>query len=205
MRTLTAAALSTFVLLCQPVFANDFRASRVDEDGTVHAPALQPNGLQLHFRSSETPLPEYRKLFVGVENGNRKILIQNPDGTKTVSTMFYTDDMNYVRSSRGSSTPPTCYFRFPFTVGDTWGCRFTRVSDGKSKRRHLTVTVETRATHTTTAGEELDVFILKTKNQWSQANRPATERYAYSPKLGAIVWYRSQQFWDYTLTNYELP
>jgi len=90
-------------------------------------------------------------------------------------------------------SPHSYILQFPLEVGRSWKGTFEQTSGSHTQTRTRTARVTGYVDLVLKAGT-FKAFRIDADNHWSQAQRPAVERYHYCPDLSTICQYESREF-----------
>lgn len=95
--------------------------------------------------------------------------------------------------SPATYVPHSFFLNFPIAVGASWKGTFDQTSGGQTRNRTRTAEVTGYVDLKLKAGT-FKAFRIDAYNHWSEAPRPAVERYHYCPALSMICQYESREF-----------
>lgn len=129
------------------------------------------------------------------KRGDDFVYLVQQDGTQEKGELVVTTHLSTkVRPFPPATYVPHSYFlQFPLESGRSWKGNFDQTSGSDTRNRTRTARVTGYVDLTLKAGT-FKAFRIDAYNQWSQATRPAVERYHYCPDLSVICQYESREF-----------
>lgn len=129
------------------------------------------------------------------KRGDDFVYLVQQDGTQEKGELVLTTHLSTkVRPFPPATYAPHSYFlQFPLENGRSWKGNFDQTSGSDTRNRTRTAQVTGYVDLTLKAGT-FKAFRIDAYNQWSQATRPAVERYHYCPDLSMICQYESREF-----------
>lgn len=129
------------------------------------------------------------------KRGDDLVYMVQKDGSSEKGELIMTSNLSTkVRPfSPATYVPHSFFLAFPMGIGKTWKGNFEQTSGGQTRNRTRTAEVTAYLDLKLQPGM-FKAFRIEAYNHWSEAPRPAVERYHYCPALSMICQYESREF-----------
>lgn len=146
---------------------------------------------------------EWSYTYLGERDG---LLVFEGKNRKTSWELFYTPDLNAVRSTRRGyefeNSPHYGGMSFPLYVGKSWEHHYTHSMRSGTIQRRIRAAVTAYETVAVPAGT-FGAYRIEIENQRLDRPFPADETLWYAPDVGFVIKYSSREFrWEYELARF---